>query len=85
MSSRERIIRRAALELEHGMFVNLGIGIPTLAPSFMPKGREIILHSENGLLGIVRGRCASLKICSRTPVCLCRDRIPSTKVKWMLI
>lgn len=43
---------RLALDLEDGWFVNLGIGLPTLVADFIPEGREIILHSENGLLGL---------------------------------
>lgn len=49
---RERICRRAALEFESGMYANLGIGIPTLAGNYVPDGIDVILHSENGLLGI---------------------------------
>lgn len=49
---RERICRRAALELRSGMYANLGIGIPTLVGDFVPPGVDVILHSENGLLGI---------------------------------
>ncbi|KAA0166607.1 hypothetical protein FNF27_02173 [Cafeteria roenbergensis] len=49
---RERIVRRAAQELQDGMYVNLGIGIPTLCPNFVPKGVTIELQSENGLLGM---------------------------------
>ncbi|CAD7970470.1 unnamed protein product [Amoebophrya sp. A120] len=49
---RERIGRRAALEFRDGMYANLGIGIPTLAANFAPKDVNIVLHSENGLLGI---------------------------------
>eukprot|EP00026_Physarum_polycephalum_P005617 Phypoly_transcript_05652.p1 GENE.Phypoly_transcript_05652~~Phypoly_transcript_05652.p1 ORF type:complete len:372 (+),score=69.38 Phypoly_transcript_05652:206-1321(+) len=49
---RERIIRRAALEFEDGMYCNLGIGIPTLASNYIPKGIRIELQSENGLLGM---------------------------------
>jgi len=49
---RERIIRRAALEFQDGMYCNLGIGIPTLAANYVPKGVQIELQSENGLLGM---------------------------------
>ncbi|HEY6554321.1 MAG TPA: 3-oxoacid CoA-transferase subunit B [Vicinamibacteria bacterium] len=49
---RERIARRAALEMKDGNYVNLGIGIPTLAANYVPKDAEIVLHSENGMLGV---------------------------------
>lgn len=49
---RERIARRAAEELKHGFYVNLGVGIPTLAPSFLPEDRKVWLQSENGILGM---------------------------------
>ena len=51
---RERIVRRAAKELKDGMFVNLGIGIPTLCANFLDEGVDITLQSENGMLGIER-------------------------------
>lgn len=52
LNVRERIVRRAALEFEDGMYVNLGIGIPTLASNYLPKGVRITLQSENGVLGM---------------------------------
>ena len=50
--TREQMAWRAAQDLPEGAFVNLGIGIPTLAASFVPAGREVIFHSENGILGL---------------------------------
>ena len=50
---RNRIIKRAALEFEDGMFANLGIGMPMLASNYIPEGMKIILQSENGVLGLV--------------------------------
>ena len=50
--TREQIARRAAQELRDGATVNLGIGIPTLVSNYIPAGMEVILQSENGLLGI---------------------------------
>src|ERR1700720_1320545 len=49
---RERIARRIALELRDGYYVNLGIGMPTLVANFVPRGMDVILQSENGMLGI---------------------------------
>ncbi|KAK0625400.1 hypothetical protein B0T17DRAFT_492127 [Bombardia bombarda] len=49
---RNRIARRAAKELKHGFYVNLGVGIPTLAPSFLPAGEQVWIQSENGILGM---------------------------------
>ena len=50
--TREQISQRISLELRDGFYVNLGIGIPTLVANYVPKGMNVILQSENGLLGI---------------------------------
>jgi 3-oxoacid CoA-transferase len=49
---RDRIARRGAKELKNGYYVNLGVGMPTLAPSFLPTGAKVWIQSENGILGM---------------------------------
>jgi 3-oxoacid CoA-transferase subunit B len=49
---RERIVKRIARELRDGFYVNLGIGMPTLVANYVPEGMEVILQSENGMLGV---------------------------------
>ena len=50
--TREQIAQRIARDIPEGAYVNLGIGMPTLVANHLPKDREIILHSENGILGM---------------------------------
>jgi 3-oxoacid CoA-transferase subunit B len=52
LEKRERIVKRIARELRDGFYVNLGIGLPTLVANYVPMGMDVILQSENGMLGV---------------------------------
>lgn len=50
--NRQELAARVALDIPDGAYVNLGIGVPTLVADFLPEGRQIVLHTENGMLGM---------------------------------
>lgn len=52
ITAREMMARRAAKEVKNGMIVNLGIGIPSLIPNFLPQDSDVMFHAENGVLGM---------------------------------
>lgn len=75
--TRERIARRAAADLPKGAYVNLGVGIATLVADFVPPEREVVFHSENGLLGM--GPAAD--DAARDPDLINATKVPVSMVK----
>lgn len=59
--SREQIAARVAQDIPDGSYLNLGIGVPTLVADFLPEGREIVLQTENGMLGMGRAAAPGLE------------------------
>jgi 3-oxoadipate CoA-transferase beta subunit len=59
--TRQEIAARVAADIAEGMYVNLGIGLPTLVANFLPADREVILHSENGILGMGKAPATELE------------------------
>ena len=70
--TREQMAARVGRDIPNGAYVNLGIGLPTLVANHLPRDREIILHTENGLLGMGRLRNPAPKI----PISLTRGNSP---------
>ena len=66
--TRQQIAWRIAQDIEDGSFVNLGIGMPELVANYLPDGREIVIHSENGLLGMGPVPESGSSSCSRRRV-----------------
>ena len=81
--SRQQIAWRAAQDITEGAYVNLGLGMPTLAANYVPAGREVIFQSENGLLGFgpkAPPGAADMDLVDATPGC--GHWSPSTRPTW---
>ena len=59
---RDKIARRAAKEIQNGMLVNLGIGIPSLVPNHLPEDMNVMFHAENGIVGMGQRQVKGMKM-----------------------
>ena len=67
---RDKIARRAAKEIQNGMIVNLGIGIPSLVPNHLPDDINVMFHAENGIVGMYQRQVKGMK----TKICVMQKR-----------
>ena len=73
---RDKIARRAAKEIQNGMIVNLGIGIPSLVPNHLPDDINVMFHAENGIVGMGQRQVKGMK----TKICVITAGLPTSLI-----